>query len=439
MLEKFTPQNIIYFTVALFILSVIYVVVRSKKKESFQDNLSENITIKYELLDNILTNLPNYRKDEKAYINAVEGLLNLAYTCKRLGSVTLYEDCDFKGKNVQLDFGDYTMDDLKKRGINNDNVSSVKVTGRLAAILYEHDNFEGRSIVVPGSQSCLTDAGLNFNDQLSSLKIVSWPPHTIPNINDLKRDQSMEIIHNAIVSLMFNSPEPLDPVVSLMTLYLFVGPFEREMEQMKYQNGRVQLSSGMFKKFQEIHYITSPDISIQEYANLIMKIIAREFINNKVCNFQRSEEPKQKVKPEAEPQPQPQPQPQFARFIELPTKELVFHGKFVGDGNTKNIVPVSRALFDRNGKGAMFFAQDGKFVKIITIENSGKKEVAYFEGSLNDIQIINNNIRFNKKEPIPGSDNTGYNLGVMNRDGSYDLKEESVFNLIKNFLQKRGL
>ena len=128
------------------------------------------------------------------------------------------------------------------------------------------------------------------------MKIVSWPPHTIPNINDLKRDQSMEIIHNAIVSLMFNSPEPLDPVVSLMTLYLFVGPFEREMEQMKYQNGRVQLSSGMFKKFQEIHYITSPDISIQEYANLIMKIIAREFINNKVCNFQRPEEPKQKVK-----------------------------------------------------------------------------------------------------------------------------------------------
>ena len=436
MFANLTQQHMIYIAIVLFIVIVISISVMTKKKESFQDNLSENITIKYELLDNILTNLPNYRKDEKAYINAVDGLLNLAYTCKRLGSVTLYEDCDFKGKNVQLDFGDYTMDDLKKRGINNDNVSSVKVTGRLAAILYEHDNFEGRSIVVPGSQSCLTDAGLNFNDQLSSLKVLSWPTHTIPNINDLKRDQSMEIIHNAIVSLMFNSPEPLDPVVSLMTLYLFFGPFERDMDQFKYQKGRVQLPPSMFKKFQEIHYITSPDISIQEYANLIMKIIAREFINNKVCNFQRPEEPKQKVKPEAE--PQPQPQPQLARFIELPTKELVFHGKFVGDGKTKNIVPVSRALFDRNGKGAMFFAQDGKFVKMITIENSGKKEVAYFEGSLNDIQIINNNIHFNKKEPIPGSDNTGYNLGVMLKNG-YDLNEGSAFNLIKNFLQKRGL
>lgn len=290
MFANLTQQHMIYIAVA-FLVVILIAVMASRKKESFQDNLSDNITINYELLDNILSNIHNYNKDPKAYANAMDGLLSLAYTCKRLGSVTLYEHCDFNGKSVQLDFGDYTMDDLKKRGIDNDSVSSIKVTGRLAAILYEHDNFEGRSIVVPGTQSCLTDAGLNFNDQLSSLKIVSWPPHTIPNVNDLKNIRDPEdIIQNAIISLMFNSPEPLDPVVSLVTLYLFFRqPFEREINQFRYKSGRVKLPPEMFKKFQEIHYMTSPEMSIQEYANLIMKITAREFINNKVCNFQRPE------------------------------------------------------------------------------------------------------------------------------------------------------
>ena len=288
MFANLTQQHLIYIAIA-FVIVILIAVMASRKKESFQDNLTENITIKYELLDNILTNLPNYKKDPKSYSNTMDGLLSLAYTCKRLGSVTFYEDCDFKGKSVQLDFGEYTLDDLRKRGINNDSVSSIKVVGSLAAILYEHDNFEGRSIVVPGTQSCLTDAGLNFNDQMSSLKIVSWPPHTIPNTKDLRGRQADDIFKNAIISLMFNSPEPLDPVVSLFTLYLFFGKFEREIDNFKYENGRVTLPAEMFKRFQEIHYMTSPEMSIQEYANLVMKITAREFINNQVCNFQRTE------------------------------------------------------------------------------------------------------------------------------------------------------
>ena len=47
MFANLTRQHMIYIAVAFFVVILIVVMASGKKKESFQDNLSENITIKY--------------------------------------------------------------------------------------------------------------------------------------------------------------------------------------------------------------------------------------------------------------------------------------------------------------------------------------------------------------------------------------------------------
>jgi hypothetical protein len=87
--------------------------------------------------------------------------------------ITFYEDCDYKGKYTNLivddipQNNDYNLDRLRKYGIENDSISSIKVPKGFSVTLYEHNDFQGNSITVNGDIDCLTK--LNFNDMTSSL------------------------------------------------------------------------------------------------------------------------------------------------------------------------------------------------------------------------------------------------------------------------------
>ena len=87
--------------------------------------------------------------------------------------ITFYEHCKYQGKYTNLIVDDipqnngYNLDRLRKYGIENDLISSIKVPKGFSVTLYEHNNFQGNSITVNGDIDCLTN--LNFNDITSSL------------------------------------------------------------------------------------------------------------------------------------------------------------------------------------------------------------------------------------------------------------------------------
>jgi len=83
--------------------------------------------------------------------------------------ITLYQHGGFGGYAVNIGPGKYTMVDLQKLGVQNNDVSSLKVSGGAQYILFDGDNFQG--ISVSGSTD-MAGVPAGFNDVLSSI-IVS--------------------------------------------------------------------------------------------------------------------------------------------------------------------------------------------------------------------------------------------------------------------------
>ena len=85
------------------------------------------------------------------------------------GVITVYRDCSFGGAAVSLPAGDYTLATLKSYGINNDDISSIKVNSGFKIQLFNDDNFAGTTTTISSNDDCLVDNG--FNDLTTSLKI----------------------------------------------------------------------------------------------------------------------------------------------------------------------------------------------------------------------------------------------------------------------------
>ena len=81
---------------------------------------------------------------------------------------TVYQHCDFGGYRKGLPVGNYSLNDLRRRGIINDDISSLRVKRGYEAIVYEH-NFSGRKLQLRSDNKCLVDN--NFNDRISSIKV----------------------------------------------------------------------------------------------------------------------------------------------------------------------------------------------------------------------------------------------------------------------------
>jgi len=82
---------------------------------------------------------------------------------------TMYKDCNYGGYAIGLPVGDYTLSQLRARGIVNDDISSLAVNSGYEVQLFEHDNYQGKTITINSNNSCLVGAG--WNDIVSSLKV----------------------------------------------------------------------------------------------------------------------------------------------------------------------------------------------------------------------------------------------------------------------------
>jgi hypothetical protein len=83
--------------------------------------------------------------------------------------VTVYQHCDYKGLSASLPPGRYLLHDLMKKGVRNDDLSSLKVPAGRTVHLYQHDGFRGRVWTYKHDQPCLVTTGAN--DVASSIII----------------------------------------------------------------------------------------------------------------------------------------------------------------------------------------------------------------------------------------------------------------------------
>jgi len=116
-------------------------------------------------------NWPGYAVDNGALPNSMQVEYVRVYqdnpVVPTTGLVTVYKDCNYGGFSGGLSVGDYTTSQLNALGVQNNDVSSLRVTEGYKAILYDGDNFTGNSMVVTADNSCIG----SFNDVPSSIQI----------------------------------------------------------------------------------------------------------------------------------------------------------------------------------------------------------------------------------------------------------------------------
>lgn len=81
------------------------------------------------------------------------------------GVVTLYQDCNYKGKNKALGIGYHNLGDM---GIDNDALSSIRVDNGYMITVYEDNNYKGTNAVYYDDISCLPH---QWNDKVSSIYV----------------------------------------------------------------------------------------------------------------------------------------------------------------------------------------------------------------------------------------------------------------------------
>ncbi len=80
--------------------------------------------------------------------------------------VTLYEDCNYRGRSNSLSAGYH---DVNRLGIKNDGLSSIRIPSGWTITIYENANYSGKSTSYSGDVSCLSR---DWNDKVSSVLIT---------------------------------------------------------------------------------------------------------------------------------------------------------------------------------------------------------------------------------------------------------------------------
>ena len=81
----------------------------------------------------------------------------------------LYPDCLFAGQGVNFETGSYPATTMTLFGMNDNTLSSIKVTQGFSATLYDGDKYTGTSLPLTESNDCLT--GISFDNLTTSLVV----------------------------------------------------------------------------------------------------------------------------------------------------------------------------------------------------------------------------------------------------------------------------
>ena len=88
---------------------------------------------------------------------------------RSVNKATVYQDCNYGGYAVGLPAGNYTLNQLQARGIRDNDISSLRVESGYEIVIYENDNFSGRSYTFSSDDTCLVNE--SFNDIVTSIRL----------------------------------------------------------------------------------------------------------------------------------------------------------------------------------------------------------------------------------------------------------------------------
>jgi len=117
--------------------------------------------------DNVISSLTIQPRGEEAAAAAAAEERYPTRTAGAAGGATFYSFCDYRGVEVELPPGEYRLADLQDAGINNNDISSVKVPRGYEVTVYANDFFRGKSSVLSDNDNCLRNVGLD--EQVSSV------------------------------------------------------------------------------------------------------------------------------------------------------------------------------------------------------------------------------------------------------------------------------
>lgn len=83
--------------------------------------------------------------------------------------VSVFQHCNYGGYSATLPVGSYNTQALRTLGVNDNDLSSIRVPAGYKITLFNNDNFTGNSIVKTQDDSCLVNT--SFNDMASSIKV----------------------------------------------------------------------------------------------------------------------------------------------------------------------------------------------------------------------------------------------------------------------------
>ena len=139
-----------------------------------------------------------------------------------VNAATLYVDCSFAGRSVNLAEGSYAVNDLTALGMPNDKVSSIRVKDGYKVEIFVDTDYRGRSLSLTQDDNCLVDN--NFNDLLSSVKVtrvantnpcnaLTWTPGTNYRLGDVVIYPANGQLYK-VVNVVAGGTDKTDPTIS---------------------------------------------------------------------------------------------------------------------------------------------------------------------------------------------------------------------------------
>lgn len=126
------------------------------------DNFSQHVS-------SIKIEAPKAAFGAKEPISFGDATLKPKKPLKSAGTVTVFADCNYSGVSGKLEVGDYNLAQLKKFGLGNNDISSVKVPKGMSITVYENDFLRGDSASTAGDVQCI-DTG-DFANRITSVSI----------------------------------------------------------------------------------------------------------------------------------------------------------------------------------------------------------------------------------------------------------------------------
>lgn len=176
------------------------------------------------------------------------------FTTRNDGVAVVYGDCAYGGTAIALDAGAYTLAQLNTLGILNDDISSMKVLEGFKVVLYANDNFGGMSKTLTQNSDCFVTLDTNWNDIVTSIKVV---PNGVANM------AGIYVLQNRNSGLYMDVTGGTDALADGANIqqYLFMGKPNQQFQFTSLGDGVYKITAMHSMKVLDVNAISKEDFA----------------------------------------------------------------------------------------------------------------------------------------------------------------------------------